>query len=138
MATDPKADALPIPARFDDLVQLYIKLRDKIKEADDAHAAKMKPSKAYLERLNSALLAGLNATGQDAAKTPYGTAYRSSRKSASIADGTVFREFVIANQYWDLLDWKANATAVADFIASGSPPPGINFTTTFTAGVRRE
>ena len=127
----------PIPARFDDLVELYVKLRDKISAADDLHKEKMRPARDYLEALNAALLGNLNATGQDSAKTEHGTAYRSSRRTASIADAAVFRNYVITNQVWDVLDWKANATAVADLIAVGTPPPGVNFTTVVTAGVRR-
>ena len=127
----------PIPTRLDDLVQLYVKLRDKISDADKTHDEKMKPAKAYLQRLNAGLMAALQTTGQDSAKTAFGTAYLSTKKSASIADGTVFREFVIAHGYWELLDWKVNSTVAADFIASGKQPPGVNFNQVITVGVRR-
>jgi len=45
---------------------------------------------------------------------------------------------VIDNGMFDIVDWKANAGAVDDFVKSkGSLPPGVNYTETFTVGVRR-
>jgi hypothetical protein len=60
-------------------------------------------------------------------------------KSATIADGEMFRGYVTDNALFDLVDWKANATAVAAHIDEHKvPPPGVNYTTTFVVGVRRK
>jgi hypothetical protein len=127
-----------IPENMDELVNQFVRLRDKIKEADDAHKAKVKPAKEYLDALTGKLMDKLNEIGGESVKTPHGTAYRTTRRSATIADGDAFRNFVIATEGFDLVDWKANANAVDDFIRSeGSPPPGVNFSTAFTVGVRR-
>lgn len=84
------------------------------------------------------MLERLNAVGGDSVKTPHGTAYRTTRRSASIADGAVFRQYVIDNENFDLVDWRANAIAVDDFIKeNGVQPPGVNFSSTYTVGVRR-
>ena len=129
---------VPIPATIDELVSQYVRLRDKIKEADDAHKAKLKDAKEHLEHLNNTLLERLNDVGGESVKTSSGTVYRTTRRSASIADGETFRRFVIDNNAFDLVDWKANPLAVDDFIkAEQAPPPGVNFTTAFTVGVRR-
>lgn len=129
---------IPIPTKMDDIVQQFVKLRDSIKAADDKHKEKTAGARAHLEKLNNALLAQLNAMGGDSVKTPYGTAYRTVRKSATLADGAVFREFVIDNGQFDLVDWRANANAVEDFIKTqNNAPPGVNFSTAFTVGVRR-
>jgi len=46
---------------------------------------------------------------------------------------------VIGSEAWDLLDRKANVTAVSDFIEeNNAPPPGVNFSTTYVVGVRRK
>ncbi len=127
-----------IPDSIDDLVSQYVRLRDKIKEAEDAHKAKLKDAKDYLEELNSRLLQRLNEVGGESVKTSSGTVYRTTRRSASIADGDAFRQFVINNEAFDLVDWRANANAVDDFIKEQqAPPPGVNFSTAFTVGVRR-
>lgn len=127
-----------IPQNIDDLVSQYVRLRDKIKEAEDAHKAKLKNAKEHLENLNNTLLDRLNQLGGDSVKTQHGTVYRTTRRSATIADGDAFRQFVITNEAFDLVDWRANANAVDDFIKEQqAPPPGVNFSTAFTVGVRR-
>lgn len=127
-----------IPQNIDELVSQYVRLRDKIKEAEDAHKAKLKNAKEHLENLNNTLLDRLNQLGGDSVKTQHGTVYRTTRRSATIADGDAFRQFVITNEAFDLVDWRANANAVDDFIKEQqAPPPGVNFSTAFTVGVRR-
>lgn len=127
-----------IPANIEELVRQYIALRDKIKEAEDAHKSKLKDAKEHLEKLNNNLLDRLNELGGESVKTASGTVYRSTKRSATIKDGDVFRRFVIENECFDLVDWKANANAVDDFIHDQkAPPPGVDFSTTFTVNVRR-
>ena len=127
-----------IPENIDELVSQYIRLRDKIKEVEDAHKEKLKDAKEHLESLNNTLLTRLNQLGGESVKTAHGTVYRTTRRSATIADGDTFRQFVITHDAFDLVDWRANAIAVDDFIKEQqAPPPGINFSTTYTVGVRR-
>jgi hypothetical protein len=127
-----------MPDTIDALVEQMVKVRDKLKEADDAHKEKTKVARDYKEQIEAALLAKLNDVGGESVKTAHGTVYRTTRRSATIADGGVFREFVIDSEAFDLVDWKANANAVDDFIKNeGTPPPGVNYTTAYTVGVRR-
>lgn len=127
-----------IPENVDDLVGQFVRLRDKLKEADDAHKERTKVARSYLDMLNGKLLDRLNSLGGESVKTASGTVYRTTRRSASIADGDLFRQFVITNEAFDLVDWRANANAVDDYIKQETtPPPGVNFTTAFTVGVRR-
>lgn len=126
------------PENFEMLVDQYVKLRDKLKEADDAHKEKTAAAREYKAQLEARLLEKLNEAGGDSVKTKAGTVYRTTRRSATIADGDAFRKFVISNEAFDLVDWRANATAVGDFIDDQQvPPPGVNFTTAFTVGIRR-
>jgi hypothetical protein len=119
-------------------VAQYVALRDKIKAQDDAHKVAMKPAKETLEQLNSVLLAHLISLSVNSASTDGGTVYRTEKKSASLADAKAFMDYVIANQAWDLLDRKANTTAVEEFIkGNAAPPPGVNFSSTYVVGVRR-
>ena len=119
-------------------VAQYVALRDKIKAQDDAHKVAMKPAKETLDQLNSVLLAHLISLSVNSASTDGGTVYRTEKKSASLADAKAFMDYVIANQAWDLLDRKANTTAVEEFIkGNAAPPPGVNFSSTYVVGVRR-
>lgn len=124
--------------KIDTRVEQYIKLRDKIKEIETKHKEELKPYKDTLEKLNAVILAHLNLVGGESIRTSAGTAYITAKKSASLADPQAFMEYVISNEAWDLLDRKANSTAVADYIEQhDAPPPGVNFTTTNVVGVRR-
>jgi hypothetical protein len=125
-------------ADFNTRVSQYVALRDLIKAQDDAHKKAMKPAKETLEQLNAVLLAHLNQVGANSAATDNGTVYRTEKKSASLADGKAFMDYVIAAGAWDLLDRKANVTAVEEFIkGNNAPPPGVNFSSTYIVGVRR-
>lgn len=129
---------VPLPDNIDELCRQYVTLRDKIKEADDAHKKKTQNARDHLEKLNSKLLERLNDVGGESVKTQSGTVYRSTKRSASIQDGDAFRRFVIGGDYFDLVDWRANANAIDDFIKENdAPPPGVNFTQHFVVGVRR-
>ena len=120
-------------------VDQYVQMRDKIKVLDDEHKERMKPFKQTLEKLNGLLLDHLNTIGGDSVKTEAGTVYRSEKKSASLEDPDAFMTHVVENELWDLMDRKANVTAVADYIEEHhAPPPGVNFSTTYVVGVRRK
>ncbi len=130
--------AAPVTADMETRIAQYVGLRDKIKELDDQHKAKMKPYREMLEKLNNMLLANLLTVGGNSVATDAGTAYVTTKKSATLADTAAFRRFVIGGELWDLIDMKANAPAVEAFIEEHkSPPPGVNFTTHNEVGVRR-
>ena len=119
-------------------IDQYVKLRDHIKKLEDEHSAKIAPFKETLELLNSVLLKHLNDVGIDNAKTGAGTVYRTEKTSASIVDKEAFWNYVMVTNDLDLLDVKANKTAVAEFIEKNNGlPPGVNFNKVFVVGVRR-
>lgn len=128
-----------VPATLDAMVDQFVRLRDKIKEADDAHKEKLAPAKEYKDQLEAAILEKLTETGLESAKTKFGTAYKTIKKSATVADGAAFREFVIGEAEYDLVDWRANAVAVSNYLDAheGELPPGLNYGTFVSVGVRR-
>src|SRR5215470_3907442 len=106
----------------------YIALRDKIAKLDEEHKEKMKPFRELLEQLNGSLLNQLNSIGVENVKTDAGTVYKSKKRSATIADGKAFMDYIIEHKAWDLLDRRANVVAVADHIEEfHSQPPGVNY-----------
>lgn len=120
-------------------ISQFVTLRDKIKEMDDAHKEKMRPYRDALDQLGGVLLDHLKNINSESVRTDYGTVYRSSKPSATIADATAFWNHVVQTEDWDLIDKKANVTAVKDYIeANKQLPPGINFSVTATIGVRRK
>lgn len=123
-----------------ELIENYIRVRDKKKELDEEHKKRMEPYTELLEQMNGALLAALDAAGTDSiSKTGVGTAYRTTKRSASLENPDEFQRHVIGAQDWDLLDWKANITAVMDFAEKNNAlPPGVRVSQRVEVGVRRK
>lgn len=126
--------AIPISTR----IEQYIKLRDLIKARDEEHKDKMKPARESLEKLNNVLLDHLNNIGGDSVKTDHGTVYRTMKRTASLEDPDQFMRHVIGSEAWELLDRKANISAVEDFVKeNGVLPPGVKMSSHAVVGVRR-
>lgn len=128
----------PPPVDMNKRVDQYVKLRDKIKEIKDRHKDELKPYNEAMEQLEAMFLDHLNNTGSDRIGTSAGTVYRTEKKVASLADKTAFWTYVVTHADWDMLDYKANPTAVAEYVeANKTLPPGVNYTVTQTVGIRR-
>jgi hypothetical protein len=127
----------PTPA---ELIEEYVKLRDRKAEAAARVAEFMQMN--FQQRINEielALLDTLNMQGADSIKSPHGTAFKRVETSVTVADAAEFRRHVIGTEQWDLLDIRANKTAVRDFVENhdGNLPPGINMTQDTVVSVRR-
>jgi uncharacterized protein YccT (UPF0319 family) len=119
-------------------VEKYLALKDKISELEEAHKVKLAPMKEMLTKIENAIMAELNRLGADSMKTPAGTAYKSSFVSVSVADRSMFMEFLQSADLWHMLDVKANKTAVKEYrAANGDLPPGINYREEVTVNIRR-
>lgn len=116
----------------------YVSLRDKIKALEDTHKKNLAPYKEMLDQLGNVVLKHLQDTNAESVKTGEGTAYISERTAVSLQDAEAFMAYVITNSAWDLMDRKANPTAVEEFIKkNGGLPPGAKFTKMVKIGVRR-
>ena len=126
------------PDTIEKKIAQYVAVRDKLRQIDAAHKDFRKDFTDALERLGAQIAAFINQNGLDNIKSASGTAYITHRSSASIADATVFMKFVIDGQHWDLLDKRANATAVEAYALEHKVmPPGLNFSKLEDIGVRR-
>lgn len=147
----PPPPAAAQPFDLDKRAAQYIALRDKIAEIKKRHTEELKPYNEALFKLNTALLGHLMATNAQNAAAKSGTVYRSERVSVTIQDGDAFRQYVLANQRWDLVDWRANKTTVDEQVQAydkaltdglpppntGGLPPGLKLTREYVAGVQR-
>lgn len=138
--TDTNVPTVQLPTTIDAMVDQFVRVRDAIKQVEEDNKNKLAPAKEYLEQLNGAILEKLTEVGLESAKTKFGTAYKTVRRSATIADGQAFRDFITGNGMYDLVDWRANAVAVGSFIDAnnGELPPGVNYSTFVQIGVRRK
>ena len=136
------SDVLEKPTQtvdFNKRVDQFVKLRDFIKQREAAQKEELKAHKETLKLLEGVLLNHLNSVGGDSVSTASGTVYKSEKKSATLADKEAFWAYVVSQGLWELIDYKANVTAVDDYVTkNNTPPPGVNFTTMHVANVRRK
>lgn len=129
-----KASSLPSGK----LVEIYIDLRDRRAKRKAAFENEDADDKGKQEKIEGMLLQRFAAEGIDSVKSPAGTAYTSTRTSATVADGQVFFDFCRENDMWDLVDKRANKTAVAAYRNENDDiPPGINWSECLVVNVRR-
>lgn len=124
--------------KVDQLVALYIRLRDEIKAAKEHHETVIAPKKNAMERIEGVLQELLDKTGQIRGACKTGTFYTTTRYTATVSDKTLFKGHVIETRAWDLPDWKCNVTAARDFEKeTGTPIPGVTINAVAKIGVRR-
>ena len=124
--------------KLSEAVEIYIALRDKKAEIDKARKAEVAVVQEKMDKLEGQLMVALDKLGGEGMRTAAGTAYISSRTSATIADKAAFMGHVKANLAWDLLDVRVNKTAVDVFATEhGDVPPGVNYRTERTVSIRR-
>ena len=126
------------PVTPSELVEQFISMRREKKKYEDefAEAIKLKYELPMAD-IEQKVLTLLNDMGLDSIKGRSGTAYRQVNTSVTIADGREFRRHIIGGELWDLVDWRANKTAVNDLVEQGEPlPPGINRSTFVKVGFR--
>jgi hypothetical protein len=122
------------------LLKLFIGLRDRraqrkaAYEVDDA-GDKDKQNKIEIEFLRRFQERGID----NVAARDVGTAYRSTRSSATVADWDAVLDFVQENEAWEMLERRVNKTAVEQFKSvEGDLPPGINWSETQVVNFRRK
>jgi hypothetical protein len=135
------AEPAVVPTQFPDMgkrIKQRIELRDKIKAIKKRQTEELKPYLEVEDQLDALLLGWLNAMNSKNVATEHGTAYVTTRHSATVADMEVFWKFVQEKGLFELIDKRANAPAVAEFVeANGDAPPGVNFRTLQEVNVRR-
>lgn len=134
----PPIGATPV-VDIDKFAGKYVELRDKIEEVKKKHKEELSPYVETLEQLNGVILKHLQTQNAQNQKTASGhSVFVSEKKSASIADMSAFWTHVVTSGDFDMVDKKANVTAVFDFIEKHKTnPPGVNVSITHIAGVRR-
>jgi hypothetical protein len=131
---------VPISKRLEQ----FVALRDLKRAIEKSHKEQLAPYNKMLEQLESIILDYLNQNKLDNIHGTFqdksgATAYKTTRRSATIADGGEFRRFVIGGEQYDLVDWRANAVKIHEFIEEhdGTVPPGVNYSEHVQIGVRK-
>jgi hypothetical protein len=124
--------------KLNDLVAKYIELRDKKYELKHKYEYQAAQLDDVLNKIEAKLLEVFDKMGMDSVKTEFGTAYSSTRSSASVADPETFMSFVIENAEWSLLEKRVAKLAVEQYKdANGDLPPGINYRAERVVNIKR-
>lgn len=125
--------------KLSEAVSLYIQMRDKKAQMKADFEASVAPLQEKMDKLEAKLLDVFNKTGMDSVKTEFGTAYATTRTTASVADREAFMEYVKANEEWALLEVRTSKTAVEQYRAANDNelPPGVNLREERVVNIRR-
>lgn len=124
--------------KLDEVVKNYIALRDKkaaIKADYDAKAAKIDD---VLDKVEAKILEYFEQSGLESIRTDTGTAYKSTRNSATVADWDSVLAHILETENYQLLEHRVSKKAVEEYrMANEDLPPGVNWRSEVTVNVRR-
>jgi hypothetical protein len=137
--TDPALPLHTTPGKLDLRVEQFIKLREKKRVLKEQYEQANKPLTEMENLLSASIMTLLNELGAENVRTRHGTCFKTTRTNASLADPDAFMQHVIKNEQFELLDRKANTTAVKAYLADhGELPPGVNLNSMQTIGVHKK
>lgn len=120
------------------LIGSYIKLRNQKKAIKAVAEEQTSKINALMGIIESQLSERLVARKAKSVATANGTAFQVTKTSATIADLPAFREFVLKEQAWDVVDWRANAPGVVAYAEKHeAAPPGLNVSSITLVQVRK-
>lgn len=123
---------------IDKIVRKYIELRDKKAQIEAAHKAELAPIKTAMDQAEAFLLQAMRDSGTTAFSTDAGTAYQSTKTSATVADWPGLLEFIKENDLWAMLERRVSKTAVDEYVAQNNDlPPGVNYRSEVSVNIRR-
>lgn len=121
-----------------ELVEAYIKLRDKKEAATAEFKKSLETTNKVMDMLEGVLLEQLQTLGVDSLTAKgIGTVYRNTQNSCTVEDRDTFRSWVEETENWDVVDMRANKTAVKELLDKGETVPGVKFSSIYTVGIRR-
>jgi len=120
------------------LVEVYIQLRDRRAQRKAEFENSDADDKSRQEKIEGILLQRFTEEGIDSVKSAAGTAYTSTRSSASVADKDLFMSWVRENELWEFLEVRAAKGTVQSYREEQNDlPPGINWVEQRVVNVRR-
>ena len=123
---------------IDDMISMYVKIRDAKAEAKKAFDKEVERMTQAMQKLEGMMQDQLNNLGVETVRTESGTVYQSLRSSVSVQDRDEFYNWAVANNELGAIDMKANAPAVRELLQNGTQVPGVKYSESYQIGVRRK
>lgn len=120
-------------------ISLYLAVRERRAERKKAYSEADERDKQIQEKLEAKFLEKFQANGIDSLTVRgVGTAYTTTRVSASVADKDIFLDFVKNNDEFGLLDVRALKSAIEVYKErTNNLPPGVNWSEEIVVNVRK-
>lgn len=120
------------------LVEKYVMLRDAKAAATQRFKEKIAKVDEAIGKLEAQLLQQLEATGAESIRTKAGTAYKTVKTSATVADWDAVLSYIVDQGLYNLLERRVSKQAVLEFRQENNDlPPGVNWREELSIGVRR-
>jgi hypothetical protein len=122
----------------DFLIEQYVRLRDEVTAKDREFKEWKAGKEALMEGIAKKLQTMMDAEGESSINTPHGSAYKTYKDSATVADWDQFFSWVLAEERFEYLDHRVSKKPVKELVEEGQPPPpGVNYTKLEVVQVRR-
>ena len=129
-----------VDSKLDELVKVYLTIRNERERIEAEWAVKDKELKVELDVLAQKFMTHCNESNAKSIRTDYGTVIRKLNERYTVSDGTAFRQFVMDNEMPELLEARIAQANFKEFIAERKAdglPPGVNVMREFTIVVRK-
>lgn len=125
-------------AVLDNIVERYIALRDKKAKIVADAKEKVATIDDVLLKAEAAMLAEFKRIGVESVRTPHGTAYKSTKTSATVTDWQATLDFIKQTDAWYMLEKRVSKDAVKSYREENDDiPPGINWREEISVNIRR-
>lgn len=125
---------------LEELVKVYLTIRGERERIEAEWKAKDDELRSDLKSLESQMLVTCNENNASSIKTGSGTVIRKLNERYTVADGDVFRKFVLQEGAVDLFESRIHQGNFKEFIAERKDdglPPGVNVMREFGIVVRK-
>lgn len=128
----------PTEPKVEDLVDRYVKLRDKKAELKSAYEKSVAGIDSGMARIEAYVQNLMNTLGVESLRTDAGTAMQVIRTSASVADWDAVFNWIKTNDHWSALEHRVSKSFVEAYKTEHNDlPPGVNWSEARTIQVRR-
>ena len=133
-------DMPEVKIQLDELVNAYLKIRNKKDSLYQEFQKTDHELKADLAQIEQVMLSSLNEVSADSIRTSGGTIIKTLKENYVCSDWSNFKDFVLENEAVELLQQRIHQANFKEFLASRSEdglPPGISTMREFNIVVRK-
>lgn len=123
---------------INEIVNKYIQLRDLKDKLKKEYSDKVAKVDQVMDKIEAAILEHMQTEGADSIGTESGTAYKSTKTSATVQDWDEVLGFIRGEGAWHMLEHRVSKKAVEEFRTEHKDlPPGIGWREEVSVNIRR-